>query len=94
MFLQADPVAPGMIQLLMPFVILMVVFYFFLWRPQQQKQKAWQVMVDALKKGDSVVTIGGIHGEVVSMKDDHVVLKVADKVEIKVARSGISSVKK
>lgn len=49
-------------------------------------------MLDALKKGDHIVTVGGIYGELVALKEDYVTLKVADKVEIKVSRSGISSV--
>ena len=60
-------------------------------RPQQKQQKQRREMLDALKKGDRVVTIG-IYGEITLLKEDYVTLKVADKVEIKVRRSGIESV--
>jgi preprotein translocase subunit YajC len=76
----------------MPFIIVIGVFYFMVIRPQQKQQKQRREMLDALKKGDRVVTIGGIYGEITLLKEDYVTLKVADKVEIKVRRSGIESV--
>ncbi len=84
--------AGGLISLFMPFIIVAVVFYFMLWRPQQKQQKQRKEMLDSLKKGDRIVTIGGIYGEITALKEDYVTIKVADKVEIKVSRSGINSV--
>ena len=52
---------------LLPFLAIIVIFYFFLIRPQNKKQKETQKMLDALKKGDKVITIGGIHGTVSSV---------------------------
>ena len=75
--------------LFMPFIIMLVVFYLFLIRPQQKQQKERQNMLNALKKGDKVVTVGGIYGEIAAIKDDEITLRVADKVEIRVSRSGI-----
>lgn len=83
----------SIVQALLPFVILLVVFWFILWRPQQQQQKKRREMLSALKKGDKVVTIGGIHGEVVAFTDDTVTLRIAEKVEVKMNRSGIGSIK-
>lgn len=80
--------------MLLPLVLLGVMFYFMIWRPQQKQQKERKAMLDSLKKGDKVVTIGGIHGELTALKEDYVTLKVADKVEIKLSRSGISHVLK
>ena len=96
MFLQAEApaAAPGIISLLMPFVLMAVVVYFMLIRPQQKQQKERQELLDSLKKGDRVVTIGGIYGELTDLKEDYVTMKVADKVEIKIARSGIGNVVK
>lgn len=96
MFLQTDvPSAQGgLVGLLLPLVLLGVMFYFMIWRPQQKQQKERKAMLDSLKKGDKVVTIGGIHGELTALKEDYVTLKVADKVEIKLSRSGISHVLK
>lgn len=92
-FLEAEvPAGADMIQLFMPFIIVIGVFYFMVIRPQQKQQKQRREMLDALKKGDRVVTIGGIYGEITLLKEDYVTLKVADKVEIKVRRSGIESV--
>lgn len=95
MFLEAEVgAAGGLFQLFFPFVIMLAVLYFFLIRPQQKQQKERQSMLDALNKGDKVVTIGGIFGEIVSLEDNYVTLKVANETEIKVSRSGIGSVEK
>lgn len=95
MFLQADPaVQGGILQLILPFLLVGVMFYFMIIRPQQKQQKERKAMLDSLKKGDKVVTVGGIFGELTALKEDYVTLKVADKVEIKLSRSGISHVVK
>ena len=97
-FLQADVAGDvatgGIVGLLMPFLIVGVLFYFMIIRPQQKQQKERKAMLDSLKKGDRIVTVVGIYGELVALKEDYVTLKVADKVEIKVARSGIGHVVK
>ncbi|NLY51657.1 MAG: preprotein translocase subunit YajC [Firmicutes bacterium] len=82
----------GLLGLFMPFIIMLAVFYVFLIRPQQKQQKERQNMLNALKKGDKVVTIGGIHGEITALKDDVITLRVADKVEIRISRSGVGRV--
>ena len=69
----------------------LLIFYFIVWVPQRRRQKAFQAMVDALKKGDRVVTVGGIYGEVVSTDKSTVILKIADAVKVKVAKSAISA---
>lgn len=95
MFLQAEvPAGQGLIGILMPFIVVGVLFYFMILRPQQKQQKERQAMLDSLKKGDKIVTAGGIYGELVALKEDYVTLKIADKVEIKMARSGINHVVK
>ncbi|MBN2723561.1 MAG: preprotein translocase subunit YajC [Deltaproteobacteria bacterium] len=66
--------------------VMMVVFYFFLIRPQQKKQKEHQGLLNALMKGDKVVTSGGILGTIVSINDRIVTLEVGDKTKIKVLR--------
>lgn len=85
--------AGGIVAALMPFIIMLVVFYFLLIRPQQKQQKQREQMLQAIKKGDKVVTVGGIHGEVVAAKDDVLTLRIADKVQVKINRSGIGYVK-
>lgn len=76
----------------MPFVIMLVVFYFLLIRPQQQQQRKRQQMLANLRKGNHVITVGGLYGEIVELREDTISLKVADKVIVKLAKSGVSSV--
>jgi|TARA_B110000967_G_scaffold23847_1_gene21977 preprotein translocase subunit YajC len=71
-------------------VIIFVIFYFFMVRPQNKKRKELQNMRDTLKKGDSVVTIGGIHGKVAEVKDSTIVLSIDQNVKIKVDKSAVS----
>ena len=74
-------------------VVLFVVFYFFLIRPQRKKEKKTKEMLDALKKGDRICTIGGIYGTIASIKDDTITLIVGgDKMTMVVARWAIRSV--
>ena len=74
------------------FGLIFVIFYFFIIRPQNKKQKETEKMIAALKKGDKVVTIGGIHGTVVTTKEATVVVKVDDGTKIEFSRSAIASV--
>lgn len=73
-------------------VVIFAIFYFILIRPQQQQQKKRREMLGALKKGDRVVTIGGIYGVIKEIKEDMVTLRVADNVNIKFARGGVERV--
>ena len=77
---------------LLPFVLIAVIFYFFLVRPQNKKQKETEKMLNALKKGDKVITIGGIHGTVSSVKEKTVIVKVDDDCKLEFNRTAISSV--
>ena len=72
---------PEQLAAFMPLVIVLVVFYFFIIRPQQKQQKKRRAMLDSLRKGDKIVTIGGIHGTLTDIKEDTIRLKVADNVE-------------
>jgi len=93
MFLEAQPSTAGsLVRLIMSFVMMLAVLYFFVIRPQQRQQKEHQAMLNNLKKGDKVVTIGGIHGEITGLSQDVITLKIAEKTEIKISKSGISSV--
>lgn len=83
--------AGGMGSMLMLFLPLLVIWWFLLIRPQQKKEKERQKMLSELNKGDEVLTIGGVFGEVVQVKEDRVTLKVADKTNIEVTKSAVSS---
>lgn len=74
------------------FGLVFVIFYFFIIRPQNKKQKDTEKMISSVKKGDKVVTIGGIHGEVSSTKDHTVIVKVDDDCKLEFSRSAIASV--
>ncbi len=81
-----------LVTMLITFGLIIVVFYFLVIRPQNRKQKEAKKMLEAIKKGDRVVTIGGMHGYVESVKDDSVLLKVDDNVKIKFSKSAVSQV--
>ena len=73
---------------------IIVIFYYLLIRPQNQKQKQLQAIVASIKTGDKVVTSGGMHGLVANVKDNTVLLKVADNVKIEVDKTAITVVSK
>ena len=76
-----------------PLVLMVVVFYFLLIRPQQKKQKAWAEMLSKLKAGDRVTTTGGIRGTILAVKDDTLQLQVPpDRLRIEVVKTAIASV--
>lgn len=75
-----------------PFIAIIAIFYFLIIRPQNKKQKETQRMLGALKKGDRVVTIGGIHGVIQTVREQSVILKVDDNVKLEFSRSAISNV--
>ena len=74
---------------LLPFVLMFAVLYLLILRPQMKKQKAQQRMVDELEKGNRIVTSGGIHGTIDNIKDDIIVLKIAENVKIEVSRAAV-----
>ena len=79
--------------LLFPFVIVFAVFYFLIWRPQSLEQKKRKAMLESLKKGAAIVTTGGIHGTIIVVKKDSVIVKIADKVEVEIDRTGVGFVR-
>jgi preprotein translocase subunit YajC len=81
-------------QQIIPLVFMFAIFYFLLIRPQQKKAKEHKALLDALKKGDNVITAGGVHGKVVAVDDTLVTLEIATGVNIKITKSYIASVKK
>ncbi|GAX91467.1 preprotein translocase subunit YajC [Effusibacillus lacus] len=79
---------------LLPFILMIAIFYFLLIRPQQKRAKERNAMLSALKKGDQVVTIGGMHGTITEIDEDTITLKVAENTRVKFERSAIGNVKK
>lgn len=84
---------PNAIASLLPFALMFVVLYLLILRPQMKKQKDQQRLIDELEKKDAIVTSGGIHGVIENIKDDILVVKIADNVKIEVSRAAVSKVK-
>ncbi len=79
---------------LMPVVLIFIVFYFLLIRPQKKTQDEHKKMVAGLKKNDEVITAGGIHGTIMNVKDHTITLKVDDNVKVEVQKSSIMTMKR
>ncbi len=79
----------GLMQLL-PLLLIIVVFYFFMIRPQMKKQKEAKKFMENIKKGDKVVTIGGIFGKIHEIQDNAFILDIAEGVKIKVLKTAVS----
>jgi len=77
---------------LAPFILMFAIFYFLLIRPQQKKQRQRGTMLNALKKGDKVVTVGGMHGTIAEITDDTVVIKVNDVTKLTFDRASVNNV--
>ncbi len=88
---QSKPSGSG-ISMFILFGGMIVLMYLFMIRPQSKQRKEQQQMLQALKKGDKVVTVGGIYGIVTNVKDKIIVVKVADNVKLEMLRSGIAQV--
>lgn len=82
--------AGGPLGAFVPIILMFIVFYFLLIRPQQKRAREHEAMLGSLKHGDEVVTQGGMHGTIVALTDSVVTLEVAEKIRIKFDRSAIS----
>jgi preprotein translocase subunit YajC len=91
----ASPASPssGLLSLL-PFLFLLVIFYYMMIRPQQRRAREQAALISALKTGDHVVTASGIHGMISNVKDTTVIVKVADNVKIEMEKSAVTNVAK
>jgi preprotein translocase subunit YajC len=84
------PEASPMWSFVVPMIFMVVIFYFLLIRPQQRKAKEHKALLENLKKGDRVITNGGLIGTIVNIEDPLVVIEVADRVRVEVARPYIA----
>ena len=75
-----------------PIVVMVLIFYFLLYRPQKKAQREREEMLNSLKKGTKIVTVGGIYGIITDIKENIIKLKIAEKVEIELSRSSIGSI--
>jgi preprotein translocase subunit YajC len=79
----------GQLMAFLPLVLLFVVFYFLLIRPQQKRAKTHKQFIENLKRGDTVVTSGGLYGKITGVTEDAVTMEVAEKVRVKVAKNAV-----
>lgn len=88
---QAGAQGGNPIMQILPLVLIIVVFYFFMIRPQVKKAKEQKKYIEALKKGDKILTIGGIYGKIVEMREDAtVIMEVEDGTKMKISKNAIS----
>jgi preprotein translocase subunit YajC len=90
---QKQPTGGGLMGFL-PLILIFIIFYFLLIAPMRRRQKKLQEMIKNLKVGDKVITTGGIYGTVVGIGNNHLQLKIADKVKIDVARQAIAGLQR
>jgi preprotein translocase subunit YajC len=91
---QGGSSSDGLFSTLIMFMLIIGIFYFMILRPQQKRQKERQALLEALKKGDRVVTAGGMYGTIAGIDEKTVLVQVADNVKIKFERSAVSSILK
>jgi preprotein translocase subunit YajC len=84
------PQQPGLLASILPLLILFAIFYFLVILPQQRQAKKHKEMVEALKKGDKIVTAGGIIAEVIKNEEDFIKAKINDNVEVKITKDAIA----
>ncbi len=90
----SDGSQTGFLMQIFPLLLMVIVVYLLIFRPQIKKQKTQKAMIDALKKGDKIVTSGGVHGTIVGVKEEAgiLVVQVAREVRLEVSRGSVSRV--
>lgn len=89
---QAAPAGPGPLISMLPLVMIGLVFYFLVMRPQQQKAREHRLLLENLKRNDEVITAGGIYGKVVALAEQIITVEIAPNVRVRVSREQISTV--
>lgn len=90
--LQQSDGTTSLISSLLPFVLIILVFYFLILRPQQKRAKDREKLLHGVQRGDKVITAAGIHGTVEGIEDNTVLVKIADNVKVKMEKSAISTI--
>ncbi len=92
-FLMAQPGAePNPIATFLPLVLIFVVFYFFIIRPQKKKENERKTMIEAVKKGDKVITIGGLYGNVTQVDESSLLVQVDTNTKLRIEKSAVARV--
>jgi len=84
----------SMVSTLVMFALIILIFYFMILRPQQKRQKERQKLLDGVKKGDKITTIGGIHATVLGLEEKAVLIQISDTVKIKIDKSAVANITK
>lgn len=79
---------------LLPLILIFIIFYFLIIRPQKSKEKDHQKMLEGLKKNDEIVTSGGIHGTIVNLKEKTLILRIDDNVKMEIEKNCVAYIKK
>ncbi|MEZ4697547.1 MAG: preprotein translocase subunit YajC [Rhodothermales bacterium] len=87
-----DAAAPNPLTMFVPMILIFAVIYFFIIRPQKKKEDTRKAMISAVKKGDRIVTIGGIHGKVLSVDEGTVLVEVDGSVKLRFDKNALASV--
>ena len=74
-------------------IAIFAIFYFLMIRPESKRRKERQQMLDALKRHDKIVTVGGLYGEVIDVHDDRVVIRIGEDIKVEVAKSAVSAIR-
>ena len=88
------PAGPNPLASFVPIILIFVIMYFLLFRPQMKRQKEQTKLVSTLKTGDRVITASGIHGLISNVKDRTVIVKIADNVKVEMDKTAVSNVLK
>ncbi|MBL7071355.1 MAG: preprotein translocase subunit YajC [Candidatus Omnitrophica bacterium] len=94
LFLAQAAQRPPALVSFMPIILIFGVFYFLIIKPQRQKQAEHQKMIQAVKKNDEIITIGGIHGTIINVKEGSITLRISDNVKIEIQKSAVAGLKK
>ncbi len=79
---------------LFPLILIFIIFYFLLIRPQKQKEKEHQKMLEGVAKNDEIVTLSGIHGTVVNVKEKTLIVRIDENVKIEIEKNSVAYIKK
>ena len=92
LFQQQQDGVTSLLSSLLPFLLIILVFYFLILRPQQKRTKERAKLLEAVKKGDWIITSGGIHGTIEGLEDGQVLVKIADNVKVKMDKAAIGTI--
>ncbi|MFN8358434.1 MAG: preprotein translocase subunit YajC [Candidatus Kapaibacterium sp.] len=88
---QPDPLQ-NMLSTILPFAAIILIFYFMMIRPQQKRQKEMKSMLDAMKKGDKVITSSGIHGTITDIEDNVITVQIAENTKVRFEKVAVTTV--